>query len=106
MFAVCVTFTIKPGAMPEFLPMMFDQARRSLEIEPDCHQFDICVSEEENAVFLYEIYTDAQAFQTHRELDHTRTFEKVSPAYFDEKIVRTYRVADPDADLALAGQGT
>jgi len=42
MYAVCVTFKIRPGQMDQFLPQMVENARTSRALEPGCQQFDIC----------------------------------------------------------------
>ncbi|MEL6701373.1 MAG: antibiotic biosynthesis monooxygenase, partial [Pseudomonadota bacterium] len=63
MYAVTVTFQIKPGQMAAFMPLMQANARTSLAAEPECHQFDIATDPARpDEVFLYELYTDAAAF--------------------------------------------
>ena len=62
MYAVCVTFRLKPGTSETFMPLMLDQARNSLALEQECHRFDVCASDDGQTVFLYELYTDAAAF--------------------------------------------
>ena len=42
MFVVTVRFQIKPGQEDDFHAAVLDQARNSLRLEPDCHQFDVC----------------------------------------------------------------
>lgn len=91
MFAVTVTFTVKPGRMPEFLPLMRIQARTSLEREPGCRQFDICTdADAPEAVFLYEIYDDAAAFRLHLDTAHFKTFDAAVAEMVAEKRVRTW----------------
>lgn len=76
MFAVVVTFMIKPGQMEAFLPLMIENAKTSKEIEPGCQQFDICTKGEDHQVFLFEIYDDAAAFEIHLQSDHFKVFDK------------------------------
>ena len=75
MFAVCVTFKIIPDGLGTFLPLMRTQARNSMQLEPDCHHFDVCVAGERNVVFLYELYTDRAAFDAHLQSAHFKTFD-------------------------------
>lgn len=91
MFVVTVTFTIQPGAMAGFLPLMLDNAQRSLSDEPRCRQFDVCTSEDNpDEVFLYELYDDEAAFQQHLTMPHYEQFaERTAPMVID-KMVKTY----------------
>lgn len=73
MFAVTVTFKVKPDMIDDFLPLMVDNARTSREQEAGCHQFDIC--RDGQTIFLYEIYDDRAAFDVHLASDHFRTFD-------------------------------
>lgn len=78
MYVVTVTFTLHPGRIAEFLPLMIENARRSLELEPGCHQFDVCsqpVGESANQVFLYEVYESEADFTAHLETAHFRRFD-------------------------------
>ncbi|MCT8159440.1 putative quinol monooxygenase [Pseudoruegeria sp. SHC-113] len=75
MFAVTVTFTLKPGQMEAFLPLMLANARTSLEVEPGCLQFDTCRNAGGDEIFLYEIYTDRAAFDTHLASPHFKAFD-------------------------------
>lgn len=91
MHVVCVTFTIRPGKMDEFLPLMRTNAQTSLNEEPECHRFDVCVKGDE--VFLYEIYEDEAAFAVHLGMDHFKAFDTATAAMVADKVVRTYRLA-------------
>ncbi|MEP2716852.1 putative quinol monooxygenase [Pseudophaeobacter sp.] len=73
MYAVCVTFTIKPGQMEAFLPLMIENAQTSRAFEPGCQQFDICRAG--NVIFLYEIYDDRAAFEAHLATPHFQRFD-------------------------------
>ena len=42
MYAVTVSFTLRPGARADFLPLMAENARLSLQREAGCRQFDVC----------------------------------------------------------------
>ncbi len=91
MFAVCVTFRLKPGAAEAFLPLMARQARNSLEREPGCLRFDVWTdTERPDAVFLYEIYDGRDAFDAHLGSDHFKTFDAASAPLVAEKTVTTW----------------
>lgn len=75
MYAVTVTFTLKEGRRDQFLPLMIENARASLQ-EPACQQFDVCTDPAHpNTVFLYEIYDDPAGFQTHLKMPHFKSFD-------------------------------
>lgn len=90
MFVVCVTFAIKPGAMAQFMPLMARQSRQSRQLEPDCHQFDVCSDGAEDEVFLYEVYSDAAAFDAHLTSQHFVEFDRSVADLVVAKSVKTY----------------
>lgn len=77
MFAVVVKVQIKPENRTEFLEAMLDDARGSVANEVDCLQFNIVQDQNDvNRLYLYEVYRDAQAFETHKQTPHfTRWLE-------------------------------
>ena len=76
MHVITVTFEIAAGCEADFLARMKQQARDSLEHEVDCLQFDVCVaSDAPDRVFLYEVYRDPAAFQTHLDSAHFKDFD-------------------------------
>jgi quinol monooxygenase YgiN len=91
MFVVTVRFRIRPGQEEAFHAAVLDQARNSLRLEPDCHQFDVCRhSDQENEVFLYEVYTDAAAFEGHQKTDHFAGFGARVADMVEDKTVQTW----------------
>jgi quinol monooxygenase YgiN len=91
MTIVTVLFVLDPSQREEFMPAMREQARRSLERESGCQQFDICIAEHDPCqVFLYEVYSDQAAFDAHLDTPHYRDFaERVAP-WVREKTVSTW----------------
>ena len=90
MFVVIVDFAIKSERLEEFLPLMSENAATSLQFEPDCHQFDICQDPNQpERVFLYELYTDAAAFQAHLAALHFKAFDAAVAEMVVAKSVRT-----------------
>ena len=76
MYVVLVEFTTHPQHFSNFLERVQQQARDSLELEPDCHVFDVCTSpEREHYVLLYEVYTDKAAFDAHLASAHFYDFD-------------------------------
>ena len=63
MFVITVKFVINEKDIDKFKTRILQQARDSLELEKDCHEFDVCHDpNDQNVVFLYETYTDKDAF--------------------------------------------
>ena len=91
MFAVVVEFTLKHGSWDDFMPLMYENAATSLREEPGCHQFDVATNPEKpQEVFLYELYTDALAFETHKNMPHFMSFDALSAGYVADKKVMTF----------------
>lgn len=91
MFAVTVQFRLRPGTEQTFLPLMRENAARSLHDEDGCHQFDVATDPERPGdVFLYELYTDAQAFRLHLQSAHFTAFDAAVADMVADKQVRTY----------------
>lgn len=95
-FAVCVTMHIKPEHMDAFLPLMHENAHASLSDEPHCHQFDVAIdAARPNEVFLYETYSNADAFAAHLETAHFKRFDVAVADMIVDKDVRTYEQVTP-----------
>lgn len=91
MYAVTVIFTIKPGQMAKFMPLMEKNAATSLRDEDGCHQFDICTDPTvADQVFLYELYSDRAAFAAHMETAHFKAFDKATSDKIADKTVQCY----------------
>ena len=91
MFAVVVTFKIKPGMINQFMPLILENARASQQNEPGCHQFDVCTDEAQpDSVFLYETYTDLAAFEAHQQTEHYKQFGQTGGSMIESKDLRTF----------------
>jgi len=91
MFVVTVNFVVAPEHREEFAPAMFAQADNSLQLEADCHVFDVCVaSDDECSFFLYEKYTDAAAFDAHLKSKHFIEFNDLVTPWIVSKTVGTW----------------
>lgn len=64
--ALVVEIELAPGRKQDFLARALEHRRNVLANEPGCLRFDLMASdEEEDRVFLYEVYADAAALETH-----------------------------------------
>jgi quinol monooxygenase YgiN len=93
MFVVTVDFNVTPDYTDSFREAVGEQASHSLR-EEGCKQFDVCFDEQDpTRVFLYEVYTDRDAFQSHKETPHFKKFGDTTRAWVEKKIVRTWQRA-------------
>ena len=78
MYAVVVKIQIKPENRKEFIESMLDDARGSVQNEPDCLLFNVVEDHtDSNCLHLYEVYRDEQAFERHKQMPHfTNWLEK------------------------------
>lgn len=90
-FAVTVTFTLRSGEAAAFLPKMIDNAATSLANEPGCLQFDVATDDARpDDVFLYEVYTDPEAFDAHLASAHYISFDAATTPMIEGKRAVTY----------------
>lgn len=91
MFAVTVTITTHPEKTKEFRPLMLKNAQLSLRQEQGCLQFDVATAPSRpNEFFLYELYTDAAAFDAHLASAHFLDFDQATAAMIASKSIATY----------------
>ena len=98
MFVVTVDFRAAPDKATDFLAALRENAAASVRDEPGCLRFDVCTDPDDaTRVFLYEIYTDAAAFEAHKVTRHFIAFDKTVRDWTAEKSVKTYMLepADP-----------
>lgn len=95
MYVVVVEFQLHPGCLERFMPLMVRNAALTLELEPQCHQFDVCQTAAGGPeVLLYEVYENKAAFDAHLTMPHFREFDAAVASMIARKSVRTYsRVA-------------
>lgn len=88
-FVLIVEFQIKPESVEQFLPLIAENARASVDEEPGCLQFDVMRAEEDPArILLYEVYADAAAFDAHRATPHIATFFAAAKGMIAQQTVR------------------
>ena len=77
MFVITVNFECHAEQRDAFEAALKTQAGNSLSREPECHVFDVCHDPAQpTRFFLYEVYSDAAAFDLHLASDHFLDFDK------------------------------
>ena len=95
MYVVWVEFHVAEKHQAEFVELVSENARLSLE-EPECHQFDVCVDPEQpTRIALYEIYTDSDAFQYHLDTPHFNQFNQTVTHWVQSKSLSIYERVTP-----------
>lgn len=91
MYVLVAEFKIKPEKVQVFGQLIDRQAKESVHLEPDCHQFDVCQAENDSGRFLlYELYSDKAAFEKHRKMSHTVKFLADADPMIDERSIRGF----------------
>jgi quinol monooxygenase YgiN len=90
-WVVTVEFTIQSGFAEKFMVRLAVQAAESLR-EAGCLQFDVCVDPADpHHVFLYELYSDRDAFATHLASSHFKEFDAATRSWIASKQVMQWR---------------
>lgn len=93
MFVVTVKFIINKTFKAQFIEAVQKQAKDSLDLESECHHFDVCTSQEKpNEVFLYEIYETAKSFDDHLITSHFKNFSQTISGWVELKTVETFKL--------------
>ncbi len=65
----------RPDIVEAFRDRLLRHARTTLECEPGCRRFDVHQEMRDPTLFfLFEVYDDESALETHRDSDHHRAF--------------------------------
>ena len=89
MLVVCVEFEIEPGQTDLFMTAVRTNAEQSFSQEAGCQQFDVCQDRHfPNSVFLYEVYDDEAAFETHKLTQHYGAFNQAIVGMVVNKSIR------------------
>ena len=85
-FALVATLKLKPGCAEKFTPLIMENRRASLAKEPGCREFKVMRNLEEADTFhFYEEYDDQEAFKTHQNSDHFKTYLQAAKDMMDER---------------------
>ena len=93
MFVVCVEFEIESGQTDAFLAAVRTNAEQSFHQEVGCQQFDVCQDRQFlNSIFLYEVYDDEAAFETHKLTSHYGAFNQATDGMVVKKSIRLFNL--------------
>ena len=85
MYLIIAPLQIKEGHKEQFVEEIIADARGSLNNEPGCLRFDVVQDPENtNRIWLYEVYTDEQAFQAHTRTPHFTRWRDATRDWLDE----------------------
>ena len=94
-YAITVSFELEDGAAEKFHPLVAENARQSVALEPGCLRFDVLSPANgaiNHEVFLYEIYTDQAAFDFHLASAHFKSFDEQTRTLVRRKTVNAFTV--------------
>ena len=87
MFSLTVQMQVRPGRRAEFLDGMSANAEASVRDEPGCRRFDVCSdAADENRFVLYELYTDAEAFEAHKASPHFLRWRRIAAELVESQV--------------------
>ncbi|RZU32398.1 putative quinol monooxygenase [Blastococcus saxobsidens] len=87
MFSLVVQMQVRPGKREEFLAGIAANAEASVRDEPGCLRFDVCsVEGEEDRFLLYELYTDAEAFEAHKRAPHFAQWRTIAATVLEGQV--------------------
>ena len=73
-----VTLQVNSEHLDAFMESMVEHARLSLE-EPGCLRYDVVQdSEHSNRIYVYEVFVDEAAFDTHRQAPHNQEWRETT----------------------------
>ena len=85
--ALLVELEITPGQKERFLARAREHRENVLKKEPGCVRFDLLAPQEgSDTVFLYEVYADERALETHLNTSHMKEYmEDIGPMIANRK---------------------
>jgi quinol monooxygenase YgiN len=83
-----VDLDIQPGQIDQFLSLLKANGAAAVK-EPGCREFNITVSQKDpNHVFIFEVYDNAAALETHRATDHFKSYAAATKEMVAKRDVR------------------
>ena len=99
LFINAVFLDVNPADMPKFMEAIKENGAASVK-EPGCRTFNIHVSAKDpNQVFLYEVYDNAAALESHRQTAHFKKYAATT------KDMVAKRDARPMTSVAMNAKG-
>ena len=93
MFLAAVTIGLTTPRDRTFMDAIAANAVASRR-EPGCRRFDVAVAEDGASVFLFEVYVDQAAFQTHRQTPHFLEYDRITRPRIKSKEIKTYTLLE------------
>lgn len=91
MFVLSVELEIAEQNRDDFAAAISRQARTSVASEPGCLRFDVAVSRDDPNIFLlYEIYSDEDAFEEHKKMDHSVASGELTKPWIKRAEIRSW----------------
>ena len=88
LFINAVDLDINPADMPKFMEAVKENGAASVK-EPGCRTFNVHVSAKDpNHVFLYEVYDNAAALDSHRNTPHYKKYAGITRDMVTKRDVR------------------
>ena len=88
LYVAAIDLDIKPADTAKYLEAAKENAAASMK-EPGCRMFNIHVSEKDpNHVFLYEVYDNAAAIESHRQTAHFKKYAAITKDMVAKREVR------------------
>jgi quinol monooxygenase YgiN len=83
-----VELDIVPAEYEKFKAAILENAAASVK-EPGCRQFDVLLEDSDpHHVFLYEVYDDATALETHRATAHFKRYWETTAPMIAKRVAR------------------
>ena len=96
MYVVSVEFKLHPQHAADFQTAVIINARASVQDEPGCSQFDVCVAPDDaTVIYLYEIYDDRAAFEAHLKTPHYAVFNTQVTPWVASKVIKVFSRVQP-----------
>ena len=95
-YASCVMYVVKEGQERVFLQAVAELARETRK-EPGCLEYRFHRDPENGAkFFLYELYTDEQAYRAHQATGHFEKWAKdIIPPFLNDRRIERYVPFEP-----------
>ncbi|EJM96380.1 putative quinol monooxygenase [Herbaspirillum sp. YR522] len=94
MLIIAVTFNIRPESVGDFREAILKNAATSLADEEGCNLFDVCEAAD-GIFYLYERYTNDDAFNIHLKSSHFLAFDKLVAPWVETKKIERYTLISP-----------
>lgn len=91
MYVIVAEFKLKPDQVEAFARLVEKQAKDSVELEADCHQFDVCQAEDDQPVpALRAVHGQGRVRQARGHGAHVHFRAAVAPMLL-ERILRGFQ---------------